>query len=144
VANYLAAIGLYYLKGYADVIPLLTRVVDVTPDEPRARMYLAMAHFFAGDPMRGLLMIEALTDWAYQEPDIYYCRSLIYRSFDLPRATAEMAKFLDVFEGGHRLRFGEQKVRKAKSDLELMRKGIVPEVALPEAPYVPVTAWPDR
>lgn len=137
VANYLAAIGLYYVKDYVGVIPLLTRVVNVMPEEPRARMYLAMASFFAGDAMKALLMMEALDDFAYQEPDIYYCRSLIYRSFDLERAIREMERFIEVFEGQKRLRFGEQKVRKAKSDLELMKKGVVPDVSLPPEPVIP-------
>ena len=93
-------------------------------------MYLAMAHFFDGDRKLAARMLEALDHHAYQEPDIYYCRSLFYRDHDLPRAIREMEKFLEVFEGENRLRFGKEKVDKARDDLERMRKGEVPDVHL--------------
>ncbi len=136
VTTYLAGLGLYYQKRYSEVIPFLERVVRAVPDEPRARMYLAMAHFFSGDRDTAGRMLEALEPYAYQEPDINYCRSLFYRDHDLPRAIREMERFLQVFEGEHRLRFGEQKVQKAKDDLERMRRGEVPPVELP-TPDVP-------
>ena len=131
VANYLAGLGLYYLKAYPEVIPFLERAVRAVPDEPRARMYLAMAHFFAGDRETAGRMLEELEPYAYQEPDINYCRSLFYRDHDLPRAIREMERFLEVFEGERRLRFGEQKVQKARDDLVRMRRGEIPPVELP-------------
>ncbi len=136
VTAYLAGLGLYYQKRYSEVIPFLEKAVQAVPDEPRARMYLAMAHFFAGDRDTAGRMLEALEPYAYQEPDINYCRSLFYRGHDLPRAIREMERFLEVFEGEKRLRFGEQKVQKAKDDLERMRRGEVPPVELP-TPDVP-------
>lgn len=141
VTNYLAGLGLYYQKRYSEVIPFLEKAARAVPDEPRARMYLAMAHFFSGDRETAGRMLEALEPYAYQEPDINYCRSLFYRSHDLPRAIREMERFLEVFEGEHRLRFGEQKVRKAKDDLERMRRGEVPPVELP-TPDVPSPRGP--
>lgn len=139
VTNYLAGLGLYYQKMYSDVIPFLERVVLAVPDEPRARMYLAMARFFVGDRETAGRMLEDLEPYAYQEPDINYCRSLFYRSHDLPRAIREMERFLEVFEGEQRLRFGEQKVQKARDDLERMRRGEVPPVELP-TPDIPSPA----
>ena len=130
VAAYLAGIGLYYQRRYREVIPFLKRAADAVPDDPRAHMYLAMAHFFDGDRKLAARMLEALDHHAYQEPDIYYCRSLFYRDHDLPRAIREMEKFLEVFEGENRLRFGQEKVDKARDDLERMRKGEVPDVHL--------------
>lgn len=139
VTTYLAGLGLYYQKRYSEVIPFLEKAAQAVPDEPRARMYLAMAHFFSGDRDTAGRMLEALEPYAYQEPDINYCRSLFYRSHDLPRAIREMERFLEVFEGEHRLRFGEQKVQKARDDLERMRRGEVPPVDLP-TPDVPTPA----
>ncbi|NOZ00554.1 MAG: hypothetical protein GXP54_01520, partial [Deltaproteobacteria bacterium] len=111
----------------------------------RAHMYLAMAHFFDGDPKTAERMLDALDSAAYQEPDIYYCRSLFYRGRDLPRAISEMEKFLKVFEGEKRLRFGQEKVNKAREDLRLMRLGKVPDVhlAIPD-PLPPKQPYPDH
>lgn len=142
VTTYLAGLGLYYQKRYSEVIPFLERAAREVPDEPRARMYLAMAHFFSGDRDTAGRMLEALEPYAYQEPDINYCRSLFYRGHDLPRAIREMERFLEVFEGEHRLRFGEQKVQKARDDLERMRRGEVPPVDLP-TPDVPTPREPE-
>lgn len=136
VTNYLAGLGLYYLRRYPEVIPFLERAVALVPEEPRARMYLAMAHFFSGRPDKAMQMLEELEPYTYQEPDINYCRSLVYRGHDLQRAIREMERFLEVFEGEHRLRFGEQKVQKARDDLQRMRRGEVPPVELP-TPDIP-------
>lgn len=132
IAPFLAGLGLYYQKDFQGVIPLLTRAVNAVPAEPRAAMYLAMAHYFVGNKDKALKMLEDLEPHAYREPDINYCRSLVYRDFDLPRAIREMEIFLEVFEGESRLRFGEHKVIKARSDLERMRRGEIPEVTLPQ------------
>lgn len=136
LAAYLAGLGLYYKQAYQAVIPLLSRAVEAVP-ETRARMYLAMAHFFAGDTATAHAAMEQLEPEAWQEPDVYYCRSLIYRETDLARAIREMERFLEVFEGESRQRFGQQKVRKARSDLDLMRRGIVPPVQLGPVPPDP-------
>jgi tetratricopeptide (TPR) repeat protein len=132
VAAYLAGLGLYYQREFAQVIPLLEQASKAVPNDPRPKMYLAMAHFFVGRPDVTRLMLDELEPFAYQEPDINYCRSLVFRSFDLPRAIREMATFLRVFEGENRLRFGQQKVDKARKDLQRMRRGEIPEVWLPQ------------
>ena len=131
LAQFLAGLGLYYAREYKKASEYLSRVQHIFPDEPRVKMYYAMSLFFTGEREKSLKLLESLSPYAYQEPDIYYCRSLVYRSFDLPRAIEEMEKFIEVFEGEHRLRFGEVKVQKAKSDLERMKKGEIPEVELP-------------
>ncbi len=137
VASFLAGLGLYYLKEYERVVPLLEPVVKVVPDESRARLYLAMAHYFLGHQETAEQMFEDMEPYAYHDPDIYYCRSLIYRKRDLPRAIREMERFLEVFVGEGRLSFGPEKVQKARSDLERMRRGEVPELNLPGDPLVP-------
>ena len=145
VAAYLAGIGLYYQRRYHEVIPFLARAANAVPDDPRASMYLAMAHFFDGDRKKAARMLEALDHHAYQEPDIYYCRSLFYRSHDLPRAIREMEQFIEVFEGENRLRFGQEKVEKARDDLRRMKKGEVPDVHLPiPDPLPPGQPYPER
>lgn len=137
VASFLAGLGLYYLKDYERVVPLLEPVVRAVPDESRARLYLAMAHYFLGHQDTAERMFEDMEPYAVQDPDIYYCRSLIYRKRDLPRAIREMERFLQVFVGEKRLSFGPEKVQKARSDLERMKRGEVPELNLPGDPLVP-------
>ncbi len=134
VANYLAAISVYYKANdthlpadYARSIPYFERVVAKIPQhQPRAWMYLGMAHFFNGDQAKAQKILEDLEPYTYHEPDINYCRSLAYRKTDLPRAIAEMEKFLSIFLGEDRPGFGPAKIQKAKDDLEAMRRGEVP------------------
>ena len=99
-------------------------------DEPRAGMYLAMSHFFTGDVDGAIKMLDALGPVAHREPDIYYCRSLVWRFYDLNRAIKEMQVFLDVFLSENRPAYGQQKIEKAKDDLARMKKGEVPSVYL--------------
>lgn len=131
VAHYLAGIGLYYKYSYDRVIEHLEVAARAITHEPRAAMYLAMARAFTGKRDSALGVMESLESQAYREPDIYYCRSLLYRKTDLNRAILEMEKFLEVFEGEGRLRFGQQKVDKAIRDLKEMREGKVPPIHLP-------------
>jgi tetratricopeptide (TPR) repeat protein len=131
LAQYLAGLGLYYAREYQKAREYLGKAQKRFSGEPRVKMYYAMSLFFSGEREESLKLLESLSAFAYQEPDIYYCRSLVYRFFDLKKAIKEMERFIEVFEGEKRLRFGEQKVEKAKKDLERMRRGEVPEVELP-------------
>lgn len=134
VLNYLAAIVLYYKANdthlpadYAKTIPYFERVVAKIPQhQPRAWMYLGMAHFFNGNQDKAERILDDLEPYTYHEPDINYCRSLVYRKTNSKRAIAEMEKFLEVFLGEDRPGFGPEKVQKAKDDLEAMRRGEVP------------------
>jgi len=137
VSAFLAGVGSYYQRDYKTVVPLLSRVAEAVPDESRAKLYLAMSYYFLDNFTEAARIFEELERYAYHDPDIYYCRSLIYRARDLPRAIREMEKFLEVFEGEKRLSFGPEKVEKAKRDLERMKKGEVPELNLPGQEFIP-------
>ena len=54
----------------------------------------------------------------------------MWRFYDLPRAIKEMQVFLDVFLSEQRPAYGQQKIEKAKDDLERMKRGEVPSVYL--------------
>lgn len=126
VAAYLAGLGLYYLDRFSEAIPYLEAAAREFPEESRPAMYLAMAYFFTGDRDRALRLLDSLEPFAKANPDIYYCRSLVVRTFDLDRAIREMERFLEVFEGQKRIRFSNAKVEKARNDIEAMRRGEVP------------------
>lgn len=126
VAAYLAGLGLYYLDRFSEAIPFLETAAREFPEESRPAMYLAMAYFFTGDRDRSLRLLDSLEPFATANPDIYYCRSLVVRTFDLDRAIREMERFLEVFEGQKRIRFSNAKVEKARKDIEAMRRGEVP------------------
>jgi len=134
VTNYLAAIAVYYKANdthlpadYARSIPYFERVVAKIPaHQPRAWMYLAMANFFNGNQAKAEKILDGQEPYTYHEPDLNYCRSLVYRKTDLKRAIHEMERFLEVFLGEDRPGFGPEKVQKAKDDLEAMRRGEVP------------------
>ncbi|MBP7126666.1 hypothetical protein KBD49_09905 [Myxococcota bacterium] len=139
VVNYLAAISWYYKansthdpEDYRRSIPYFERVVARIPkDQPRAWMYLGMAHFFTGNQQRAEQILQDLEPYTWHEPDINYCRSLVYRKTDLPRAIAEMERFLQVFLMEGRLNFGPAKLKKAQDDLEAMKRGEIPSYWLP-------------
>ena len=137
VISFLAGMGYYYQRNYAKARPLLEVMARAMPHETRGRLYLAMSHYFLGDRQTAEEMFEAMGPYAYHDPDVYYCRSLIYRKRDLPRAIREMQKFVDVFVKQGRLSFGQNKVKKALSDLERMKKGEIPELNLPTEPLQP-------
>lgn len=139
VLNYLAAISWYYKansthdpEDYRRSIPYFERVVARIPkDQPRAWMYLGMAHFFTGNQQRAEQILQDLEPYTWHEPDINYCRSLVYRKTDLPRAIAEMERFLQVFLMAGRLNFGPAKLKKAQDDLAAMKRGEIPSYWLP-------------
>ena len=134
MASFLAGMGLYYQHEYAQARPLLEVAAKAMPHESRGLLYLAMSNYFLGDREVAEKLFEDMEPYAYHDPDVYYCRSLIYRKRDLKRAILEMEKFVNVFLGEGRLSFGPEKVKKALSDLERMKKGEIPELNLPHEP----------
>ena len=137
VSAFLAGVGSYYQHDYKTVVPLLSRVAKAVPDESRAKLYLAMSLYFLDNFDEAARIFDELEPYAYHDPDIYYCRSLIWRARDLQRAIREMEKFLEVFVGENRLSFGPEKVEKAKKDLERMKRGEIPELNLPGQELIP-------
>lgn len=137
MASFLAGMGLYYQHEYAQAKPLLEVAAEAMPHESRGLLYLAMSNYFLGHIDVAKKMFEEMEPYAYHDPDVYYCRSLVYRKSDLKRAILEMEKFVDVFLGEGRLSFGPEKVKKALSDLERMKKGEIPELNLPHEPHQP-------
>jgi tetratricopeptide (TPR) repeat protein len=123
VASYLAGLGLYYASRHRECIPFLEPVVKEFPNESRPAMYLAMAYFFSGDRKKALDILEGLEPFAKKNIDIYYCRSLVYREFDRQRSIEELEKFVTASAEEDRFSFSELKLRKAKSDLEALKRG---------------------
>jgi hypothetical protein len=131
VSAILAGIGLHYVHEYAPSIPALEVVHREVPEEPRGGMYLAMAYFFTGRQKDAEDLLESLEKYGYQEPDIYYCRSMVHRRSDRERAIREMEKFLEVMKEEGRFCFNPAKPAKARADLEALRRGEIPDVHLP-------------
>jgi tetratricopeptide (TPR) repeat protein len=123
VASYLAGLSLYYGGRHSESIPFLEPVVKKFPNESRPAMYLAMAYFFSGDRKKALDILEGLESFAKKNIDIYYCRSLVYREFDRQRSIEELEKFVTASAEEDRFSFSELKLRKAKSDLEALKRG---------------------
>ena len=73
------------------------------------------------------------SDLAYQEPDIYYCRSSVLRHKDIEASRREMETFLQVMDEEGRFCFDPGKPARAREDLEAMRRGEVPPVRLPNS-----------
>ena len=137
IANHLAGLGRYYERRYAESLLLFANVRRLS-DEPRAGMYLAMSHFFTGDVEPAIALLDELEPMGFREPDIYYCRSLVWRFYDLPRAIKEMQSFIDVNDLPDRPSFGPQKVLKAREDMIRLKRGEIPSVYLAgQGEYIP-------
>lgn len=133
VSAFLAGVGMHYLREFEPSIPALEAVYAGVPEEPRAGMYLAMAYYFTGRQARAEQVLDAIRDYAYQEPDIYYCRSSVWRHKDIQASRREMEAFLAVMDEPERFCFDPGKPARAREDLEAMRRGEVPPVRLPNS-----------
>lgn len=133
VSAFLAGVGMHYLREFEPSIPPLEAAYAAVPEEPRTGMYLAMAYYFTRRQEQAERVLEAIAQYAYQEPDIYYCRSSVLRHKDPEASAREMALFLSVMEEEGRFCFDPGKPARARKDLEALRRGEIPPVRLPNS-----------
>ncbi len=122
-ARYVAGTIHYYRGDYADVLHYLESLVSVVPDEPRVYLYTAMSHFHLGREEVALKRLDALDRLGHDDPDYYYCRSVMLRHRDFEQSLRDLETFVAL--STHRLN-SDAKVEKMNRELEVMRAGRVP------------------
>lgn len=131
VSGYLAGMGMHYLGQFERSIPALLAAYREVPEEPRIGMYLAMAYYFSGQQEPAQKVLDEINHMAYNEPDIAYCRSTVWRYVDHEKSTAELALFLKYMDEPDRFCFEPGKMANAKRDYEALKKGETPKVRYP-------------
>jgi tetratricopeptide (TPR) repeat protein len=84
----------HYARKYHLSQRFLSRAVKKWPDDPRILLYTAMNYYRAGQIDNAVTAIEhAVKTASSRDPDLYYCRGVIYRNKDLKVALENMSHY---------------------------------------------------
>ncbi|MBM4353465.1 MAG: tetratricopeptide repeat protein [Deltaproteobacteria bacterium] len=124
VARYLHGLYLfYYEQDYRGSQAVLEEVGRTVPGDPRVLLYLALDHFYQGHQEEAEKLIARGVDLSFgKDPDVFYVRSIIIRSKNLPLAVEDIQRYVDMSEGKEKVK-NSKKEAWLRQELERLRKG---------------------
>ncbi|MCO4760521.1 MAG: hypothetical protein KC502_03410 [Myxococcales bacterium] len=123
VTRYIVGTASYYRDDFRAVIRYLDPLRSVLPREPRVHLYTAMAHFHLGHKKAAEARLETLQTFGHNDPDYYYCRSVMRRNTDFEGSLRDLETFVRLSKGRQN---SAAKVFKMHRELEVMRSGRLP------------------
>lgn len=125
VAQFVVATRAYYGGRLQEALPQLEALNQRGSRDPRLPLYLAMAHFWLGHQEPAQKIIQHAVEIGPSDPDVFYCRSQIVRSVNLPLAIADLERYeamtTQPWSIGPAL-----KAQRVAAELKFMRQGLLP------------------
>ena len=88
---------LHYAQRYEESDKFLENAKVLWPKDPRILIYTSMNAYRSGRQKEAEKKIEFAFDAATKkDPDLFYCRAVIFRNSDLPKAIENLQRYLDV------------------------------------------------
>lgn len=123
IARYVKGTIHYYRNEFPQVLEMMEPLRSVVPQEPRVHLYTAMSHFNLGHVREADERLAALEKMGHDDPDYYYCRSVVNRRRDFSQSLADLEMFVRLSQKRQNSAAKEAKVNR---ELEVMRAGRVP------------------
>ena len=123
VARYIIGTILYYRDDFNGVIEMMDPLRAVVPREPRVHLYTAMSHFNLGHIAEADERLATLDKMGHDDPDYYYCRSVMNRRRDFSQSLIDLETFARLSQKRQNTEAKETKVNR---ELEVMRTGRLP------------------
>lgn len=123
VARYVKGTIHYYRDEFDQVLEMMEPLRAVVPQEPRVHLYTAMSHFNLGHVREADERLATLERMGHDDPDYYYCRSVVNRRRDFAQSLADLETFVRLSRQRQNSAAKEAKVNR---ELEVMRAGRVP------------------
>jgi tetratricopeptide (TPR) repeat protein len=126
VAVFMLGVFGYYDAKYSDSIKYLEELLPMIDKESRVFLYLAMNNFRLKNQEKALEFIEKAISQNREDPDVYYCRSLIVREKNPKQAISDLENYLKLSEVPGRMIYKE-KHQWIKKELESLKEGKKPK-----------------
>lgn len=124
VSGFLAGVLAHYLAEHKECVDIMHGLMERLPKQPRVPMYAAISAFFLGRQTDAEAYIARAAEIAsVRDPDVYYCRSIIFQEKDREAAMKDLEHFLEVAELGWH---SPGKVGRVRKELEMLRRGEIP------------------
>jgi tetratricopeptide (TPR) repeat protein len=101
VAAFIVGTILHHTGHWQESNAYLARSQQAFASEPRQFIYTAMNHFRLGHQAEGERLIEEALRLGSSDPDIYYCRAVIWSIKDPRKAAADLQTYLKMTAGSH-------------------------------------------
>lgn len=125
VARFIVATRAYYAGRLEEALPQLEALLTSGNRDPRIPLYTAMAHFWLGHQEKAQKLIQHAVDIGPSDPDVFYCRSQIVRSVNLPLAIADLERYEAMTTQPWSVG-PKQKAARVEAELAFMRRGELP------------------
>lgn len=125
VARFIVATRAYYAGRLEEALPQLQALAQTDNRDPRIPLYTAMAHFWLGHQQEAQKLIQHAVEIGPSDPDVFYCRSQIARSVNLPLAIADLERYEAMTTQPWSIG-PKQKADRVKAELTFMRRGELP------------------
>lgn len=127
VLAYPIGVLLHYKERYEESIRYLTQARRAFPRETRIFIYLAMDHFHLGHQKEAEELIQIGVGLASPDPDVFYCRGLIFQDKDPRAAIQDITTYLERTHGSFDVYPPkEARVRKMLEDHQACAEAKVP------------------
>lgn len=94
IRQFEVGVMLHYARRYKESLPFLIRASKIWPADPRILLYTAMNYYRSGQQEKAEVAIEhAVENASQRDPDLYYCRSVIFRNSDLAKALKNLERY---------------------------------------------------
>ena len=125
VARFIVATRAYYAGHLQEALPQLEALLPSGNRDPRIPLYTAMAHFWLGHQQDAQRLIQHAVEIGPSDPDVFYCRSQIVRSVNLPLAIADLERYEAMTTQPWSVG-PKQKAKRVEAELAFMRRGELP------------------
>jgi tetratricopeptide (TPR) repeat protein len=101
IRQFEVGVMLHYARRYKESLPFLIRASKLWPDDPRILLYTAMNYYRSGQQEKAEVGIEhAVTNASQRDPDLYYCRSVIFRNSNLAKGLENLERYRTLSSRG--------------------------------------------
>lgn len=113
----------FYRKEYKKALPYLERTAKLAPHEARPKIYLGLTLYWLGRRDEARKLLESISNLAYIDPDVFFCKAIVWSDKDLKRSIKDMQTFVNILDNEpNRVQWGNKRAR-AHKILKELKKG---------------------
>jgi Flp pilus assembly protein TadD len=109
----------HYLGDFAESNVQLEQVGELVDKEPRVAMYMAMNYFRLGNEEQAQTFISKAADAGIPDPDVYYCRAVIFVRQDPVGSLRDLQRYMDMTR--HRPDVNPSKQKRVQQTITMIR-----------------------
>ena len=125
VGRFVEAVAAFYEGRFDAAVPAFHALEQDVPGEARLYIYQAMAHHWQGHAELAEPLALKAVAVGPDDPDVWYCRSQIFRSKNRPQAIGDLKRYMALSEQPGAIHFTD-KTERIRKELAMLEAGEMP------------------